>query len=169
MKKFLIAFVAVLFVALQANAQKIGYIDTEKILSAIPAYKSAQQQLESLGNQYQSVIEAEYAKIETLYNKYQQQKGNLTAQGRQAKENEIIRMEQAVKEMQKEYFGAEGAMQEHSARLMDPIKAKVDAAVEQLAGRGGYMMVLDRASMQGVAYCNPSYDLSNEVIRMLGY
>ena len=100
MKKFLIAFVAVLFVALQANAQKIGYIDTEKILSAIPAYKSAQQQLESLGNQYQSVIEAEYAKIETLYNKYQQQKANLTAQARQAKENEIIQKEQAVKEKQ---------------------------------------------------------------------
>lgn len=169
MKKILFVLVALLGISFQAAAQKVGYIDTEKILSAIPAYKSAQQQLDALGKQYQQVIEAEYAKIESLYNKYQQQKGNLTAQGRQAKENEIIRMEQAVKEMQKEYFGAEGAMQEHSARLMDPIKAKVDAAVEQLAGRGGYMIVLDIASMQGVAYCNPSYDLSNEVIRMLGY
>ena len=169
MKKFLIAFVAVLFVALQANAQRIGYIDTEKILSAIPAYKSAQQQLESLGNQYQSVIEAEYAKIETLYNKYQQQKANLTAQARQAKENEIIQKEQAVKEKQKEYFGAEGTMQQYSEQLMGPIMEKVDAAVSQVAKAGNYMIIMDVASMQGIAYKNQAYDLSNEVLRVLGY
>lgn len=169
MKKILFVLVALLCVSMQAAAQKVGYVDTEKILSAIPAYKSAQQQLDALGKQYQAVIEAEYKKIELLYNKYQQQKGNLTAQGRQAKENEIIRMEQAVKEMQKEYFGAEGTMQEHSARLLDPIKVKVDAAIGQVAKKGGYMIILDIASMQGVAYSNEAYDLSGEVIRLLGY
>ena len=70
MKKFLLIFVAVMSVAFQANAQKVGYIDTEKILSSIPAYKSAQQQLEALSTQYQSAIEAEYAKVEVLYNRY---------------------------------------------------------------------------------------------------
>ncbi len=169
MKKILLILVAFVCMSVGANAQKIGYIDTEKILSAIPAYKSAQQQLESMSKQYQSLIEAEYAKVETLYNKYQQQKGNLTAQGRQAKENEIIRMEQAVKQMQKEYFGADGIMQEQTAKLLDPIKEKVDAAVAQVAKKGNYMMILDIASVQGVAYSNESYDLSGEVIKLLGY
>ena len=169
MKKFLLILVAVMSVAFQANAQKVGYIDTEKILSSIPAYKSAQQQLESLSNQYQSAIESEYAKVETLYNRYQQQKSNLTAQARQIKENEIIQKEQAVKELQKEYFGAEGAMQQHSSRLLDPIKEKVDAAIAKVAQQGGYMVILDLASMQGVAYSNPAYDLSGEVIKFLGY
>ena len=169
MRKFLTVFVAVLFAALQANAQKIGYIDTEKILSAIPAYKSAQQQLESMSSQYQSQIEAEYAKIETLYNRYQQQKANLTAQARQTKENEIIQKEQAVKELQREYFGAEGAMQQSSERLLGPIKEKVDAAVAQVAKAGNYMIIMDIASMQGIAYSNQAYDLSSDVLRVLGY
>ena len=169
MKKILIIFVAVMSVAFQLNAQKVGYIDTEKILSSIPAYRSAQQQLESLSEQYQSVIEAEYAKVEALYNKYQQQKSNLTVQARQSRENEIIQKEQAVKELQKEYFGAEGAMQQYSARLLDPIKEKVDAAIAKVAQQGGYMVILDLASMQGVAYSNPAYDLSGEVIKFLGY
>ena len=169
MKKFLLIFVAVLSVAFQANAQKVGYIDTEKILSSIPAYKSAQQQLESLSKQYQSAIESEYAKVEVLYNRYQQQKSNLTAQARQIRENEIIQKEQAVKELQKEYFGAEGAMQQHSSRLLDPIKERVDAAVAKVAEKGGYMVILDLASMQGVAYSNPAYDLSADVIKVLGY
>ena len=133
MKKFLIILAVLVSAAVQASAQKVGYIDTEKILSSIPAYKSAQQELESLGGQYQSAIEAEYAKIEALYNRYQQQKANLTAQARQARENEIIQKEQAVKELQKEYFGADGVMQQHSSRLLDPIREKVDAAISKVA------------------------------------
>ena len=169
MKKFLIILAVLVSAAVQASAQKVGYIDTEKILSSIPAYKSAQQELESLGGQYQSAIEAEYAKIEALYNRYQQQKANLTAQARQARENEIIQKEQAVKELQKEYFGADGVMQQHSSRLLDPIREKVDAAISKGAEKGNYMVILDLASMQGVAYSNPSYDLSAEVIKALGY
>ena len=63
MKKVLITAVAVLFAALQVNAQRVGYINTEKILSVIPEYKSAQTQLENLGKQYSQKIESEYAKI----------------------------------------------------------------------------------------------------------
>ena len=169
MKKLLLIFVALMSVAFQANAQKVGYIDTEKILSSIPAYKSAQQQLESLSEQYQSTIESEYAKVEVLYNRYQQQKSNLTVQARQARENEIIQKEQAVKELQKEYFGADGAMQQHSSKLLDPIKEKVDEAIAKVAQKGGYMVILDLASMQGVAFSDPAYDLSGEVIKVLGY
>ena len=65
MKRVIVIFVAMLFGALQLNAQKIGYFNSEKVLSAIPAYKSAQQQLESYSDQFQGVIDAEYAKIET--------------------------------------------------------------------------------------------------------
>ena len=138
MKKVVFIFVAMLFGALQLNAQKIGYFNSEKVLSAIPAYKSAQQQLESYSNQYQGVIDAEYAKIETLYNKYQQQKANLTAQTRQVRENEIIQKEQQVKKLQQDYFGQDGQMQQHSERLMQPIMEKVDAAIAKVARDGMY-------------------------------
>ena len=151
MKKVIVICIAMLFGALQLNAQKVGYFDSEKVLSAIPAYKSAQQQLESYSNQYQ------------------QQKANLTAQARQVKENEIIQKEQAVKKLQQEYFGQDGQMQQLSEKLMQPIMEKVDAAIAKVARDGGYMMVLDVASMQGVAYKNAQYDLSDAVLRALGY
>ena len=59
MKKGLILAIAMLFGAFQLSAQKVGYINTEKILSVMPEYKSAQTQLENLGNQYREKIEAE--------------------------------------------------------------------------------------------------------------
>ena len=169
MKKVIVICIAMLFGALQLNAQKVGYFNSEKVLSAIPAYKSAQQQLESYSKQYQDVVDAEYAKVEALYNRYQQQKANLTAQARQVKENEIIQKEQEVKKLQQEYFGQDGQMQQHSERLMQPVMEKMDAAIAKVARDGGYMLVLDVASMQGVAYKNAQYDLSDAVIKALGY
>lgn len=168
MKRITVAIFVMLFSALQMNAQKIGYIDTEKILKAIPAYTSAQNQLESLSEKYRKEIEAEYAVIETMYNNYQSQKQYLSAQARQQKENEIINREQAVKQLQNRYFGQDGNMQKKSGELLDPIKAKVDEAVKKVVAEGGYMLLLDVAVLQGVAYRNEAYDLSAKVIANLG-
>lgn len=168
MKRILIIAAAMLLGAFQLNAQKVGYINTEKILSAIPDYKNAQSQLESLGSQYQKKIEGEYAKIEAMYNAYQQQKANLSAQARQQRENEIIEREKTVKELQKSYFGQDGLMQKKTQELMDPIKERVDAAIKKIAGNGNFMIIFDTSIMQGVAYTNPADDLSSLVIRALG-
>lgn len=169
MKKVLITAVAVLFAALQLNAQRVGYINTEKILSVIPEYKSAQAQLENLGKQYSQKIESEYAKIESMYQAYQQQKGTLSAQARTQKENEIISREQTVKELQKTYFGQDGLMQKKSEELLNPLKERVDAAIKKIAENGNFMIIFDISLMQGVAYAKDSDDLSGLVIKALGY
>lgn len=169
MKKGIVLAIAMLFAAFQLGAQKVGYINTEKILSVIPEYKAAQTQLENLGNQYQEKIEAEYSKIETLYRTYQQQKAGLSAQARQQRENEIISREKTVKELQKTYFGQDGLMQQKSQELLDPIKERVDAAVKKIAENGNFMIIFDLSMMQGVAYAKPGDDLSGYVIKALGY
>ena len=169
MKKGLIIAVAMLFAALQMNAQRVGYINTEKILSVIPEYKSAQTQLENLSKQYSQKIESEYAKIETMYRNYQQQKGSLSAQVRAQRENEIISREQTVKELQKSYFGQDGLMQKKSEELLNPLRERVDAAIKKIAENGNFMIIFDTSIMQGVAYAKESDDLSGLVIRALGY
>jgi outer membrane protein len=169
MKKGLIIAVAMLFAALQVSAQKIGYINTEKILSVIPEYRNAQAQLENLGKQYSEKIESEYSKIETMYQTYQQQKGSLSAQARAQRENEIISREQTVKELQKTYFGQDGLMQKKSEELLNPLKERVDAAIKKIAENGNFMIIFDTSLMQGVAYAKESDDLSGLVIKALGY
>lgn len=169
MKRIFTIAVAMLFAAFQLNAQKTGYINTEKILSAIPEYSTAQKQLEALGKQYQQKIEGEYSKIEVMYNTYQQQKAGLSAQARQQRENEIIEREKNVKELQKTYFGQDGLMQKKSEELLNPIKERVDAAVNKIAESGNFMIIFDISMMQGIAWVNMEDDLSGLVIKALGY
>lgn len=166
MKRFLFIAAAFLF-AVQLNAQKIGFLDTEKILASIPEYNSAKSQLESLEKGYRTKVENEFAAIEKLYNAYQANKGTMSQVVRAQKENEIISKEEAAKKLQESYFGENGIMQKKSQELLSPIKERVQAAIERVAKSGGYMMIVDIASQSGVIYTNSQYDLSQEVIKVL--
>ncbi|MEF9932115.1 MAG: OmpH family outer membrane protein [Bacteroidales bacterium] len=176
MKRFLIVTIVILFAAMQVNAQsansigaKIGYINTETILSQIPEYKVAQEKLEVLSNQYKERVDGEVKKIEILYQSYQSSKATLSEQVRVQRENEIINRERSVKELQKTYFGQDGVMQKKSEELLTPIKDKIQQAIDKIAKDGNFMLIFDLAALQGVAYSNANDNLSNLVLKIMGY
>jgi outer membrane protein len=166
MRKLLI-IAALLAVSFQLGAQKIGYMNTETILSKIPAYTAAKEKLDALNSQYKAKVENEYKAIEQMYNRYQSSKASLNEYQRSQKENEIINKEKAAKELQKSYFGQDGYMQKKTDELLSPIKDRVQNAINQLAKQEGYSLVIDLAAAQGVIYNNPQHDLSSKIINML--
>jgi outer membrane protein len=150
-----------------ANAQKVGYLDTRTILAQIPEYNDATRTLERLSKQYQQYIETEKSKIDQAYKKYQSDRPRLSESARKVREDEIINMERQLQAKQKEYFGEGGVMASKSEQMLNPIKAKVDAAVRKVAQKYGYSMIIDLSAVQGVVYHNEADDLSLEVIRNL--
>ena len=167
MKKLLVLALASLIclgAAAQNVPQKCGYVNTETILSAIPEYKVAADKLEALSKQYQEAVKKDFSEIETLYNNYQKQKASLSAAQRQAKEEQIIAKEKAAKQKQQQYFGQDGLMQKKSQELLDPIKEKVQKAIDKVAEDGGYMLIIDIATNEGVVYAASAADLSSKVI-----
>ena len=167
MKRVIIFTTALLFAFGVANAQKIGYVNYETILSQIPAFTAAQQELDKLNQQYSDLIEAELSKIEAQFKSYQQLKSQMTPQQREVKENEIISAERVVQEKQKIYFGDEGILAKKSEELLKPIMDKLQATIDNYAKSHGYMIMIDVASMNGVIYKDPVYDLSAEIIKNL--
>lgn len=164
MKKSFLVIVALLMFIGTAGAQKIGYINTESILSEIPAYTAAQSQLEALSDKYKAQIETELGKIETLYQNYQASRNSMSASQRQNAENEIISKERVVQEKQRIYFGEDGIMAKKAEELLAPIRARVDKAIADVARMGGYDLVIDLAAIQGVVYKNESLDLTQFVL-----
>lgn len=161
-------FISIFFLAaFTANAQKTGYINTQTILSQLSEYNVAQQKLESLSKEYMSEVEKQMQVVEQMYNTYMSQKSSLSEQQRQVRENEIIEKERAAKELQKSYFGQDGAMQKKSEELLSPIKGKVQQAIDKVAKIKGYGFILDLAIMQGVIYFDPQYDITEFVLEEL--
>ena len=167
MKRLIIALAAIIISFGAASAQKYIVVNSEQIFRSIAEYNSAMSTLDAMAKDYQSKIDAAYAKIESMYNSYLSQKQTLSATSQQAKEQEILTEERKVAEYQEAVFGNEGLMIKKRIELIQPIQKKVFAAIESYAKEGGYEMVLDKASNASMLYNSESVDHTNKIIELL--
>lgn len=168
MKKLIIVFV--LFATVfSAQAQKFAFVDTDYILSSIPTYQSAQDQLDIMAKEWQEEVEMMYNDIERLYKEFQAEKILLTEDMKQKREEEIIQKEREVKELQKKYFGPEGDLFKKRKELIEPIQNDVFNAVKEIATDGNFGVIFDAAGGTNMLYTDPKYDKSDMVLEKLGF
>jgi len=168
MKKLLILnlFIGLGFLA---QAQKFAYVNTDYILSSIPTYESAQEQLNIMTKDWQAEIEAKHAEIERLYKEFQAEKVLLTEEMKKQREEEIVQKDKAVKELQKKYFGPEGDLFKKKKELIEPIQNDIFNAIKEIAIAGNYAFILDASGGASMLYTDPKYDKSDEVLEKLGF
>jgi len=169
MKKLILTAVSVLLLSGISVAQKIGYVDTDYILSHIPEYKAAQAEMDKTSVDWQKEIEAKYGEIDKLYKIYQAESVLLTEDMKKKRENEIINKEKEVKELQKARFGVDGELFKKRMELVKPIQDKVYGAVKQVAERSGLAFIFDKAGQVSLLYSNSKYDKSEDVLTFMGY
>ncbi len=170
MKK-IVLITAVLLLSLQASsqAQRYAFVDTDYILNNIPAYRSAQEQMDELIAGWEKEIEDIYNRIEQMYRNFQSERALMSEEMRKRRENEIIGLEAEAKELQHKYFGPEGEMNQKQEELIGPIQDQVYNAVAEIAEEGNYAVIFDMANSPTLLYTDPRYDLSDEVLAKLGY
>ena len=169
MKKIIILSIYCVLLSFTANAQKIALIDMEYIFENIPTYQKAINELEQLSQQYQKNIEAKAKEAEFLYNAYQKSANTMNASQRSQKEEAIVSKEKEARELRQKYFGEEGEMRKKEEALIIPIQNQIYEAVKQISMQKGYDIVIDRASANSMIYASPKIDISNEILRKLGY
>ena len=168
MKRFLFLTILMVFAG-TVMAQKYAYVDSEYILKNIPAFVSAESTLEKLSKQYQTTLENMYSEVEKMYNSYQSEAARLSAEAKRSREDAIIAKEKACKEQQQKYFGPDGELDKRREALMKPIRDQIDNAIKQMALAGGYAVIFDKAAGDNMIYTNPQFDLSDQVLKQLGY
>lgn len=166
--KSLIAVLALsLAVVLNANAQRIAYVDVNEILESIVEYQEAQKQLDEVASRWRQEIANEYDNIKSMYNRYQTEQVLLSDDARKQKEEEIIAKEKDVRELQRSRFGPEGALFKKRQELVRPIQDKVYGAIEEYAKDRGYDFIFDKSGNAGMIFSNPQYDKTNDILDLL--
>ena len=168
MKKLLI-LLFVLCGAMNLHAQKFALVDMEYILSNIPAYERANEQLNQTSKSWQAEVEALNNKAQTLYKNYQNESVFLSDAQKKEREKAIVDKEKEAADLKKKYFGPEGELYKKRQSLIEPIQDEIYNAVKSIATARGFQMILDRASDNGIIFASPSIDISNEVLAKLGY
>lgn len=152
-----------------AGAQKFALVDMEYILKNVPAYERANEQLSQVAKKWQAEVEAVNTAAQTLYKNYQNEVVFLSQEQKKARQEAIMEKEKEASELKKKYFGPEGELFKKRTSLMTPIQEEIYNAVKDIADLRGYSLVIDRASDTGIVFGSPKIDISNEVLRKLGY
>lgn len=169
MKKILLTIGLIGIFTVASWAQKYAFVDTEYILENIPAFKAAQEQLDQVSAQYQKELEVLHAEVEQMYKDYQAESVLLSEEMKRRREDVIITKEKEYKKLQRKYFGQEGDLFKKRQSLIKPIQDDIYDAIEELAKKGAYAVIFDKASGTNMLYTNPKYNLSDEVLQTLGY
>lgn len=168
MKKIL-TLAALLVAALTSSAQKFAMVDMEYIMSNIPAYERANEQLNQISRKWQAEVEAIDQEAKTLYKNYQNESVFLSEQQKKDREQAIVDKEKEASELKKKYFGPQGELYKKRTALIQPIQEEVYNAIKDLATSKGFQLVMDRADNVSVIFASPSIDISNDVLSKLGY
>jgi len=154
-----IALVAFGFGGATLQAQKFGYVNTNKILSELPAVKQADANIEALRTQ----LEAKYQKDVQAYQTLVQEIQGKAAQGvlspkQQEEEAAKIRVkEEAIRKFEQE---SQGKLLAKRNELIEPILTKINDAITAVGKEGGYQFIFDE---QVLLYKDASDDVTELV------
>ena len=156
-----------LFGIASIHAQRIAVVDINDVLESMDDYQIAQGELDRIAAQWRQEIAQEYDKIKSAYNKYQAEQVLLSEEARKQREDGIMEMEHQVREIQKDKFGAEGALFKKRQDLIRPIQERVYGTIESYADDRGYDFIFDKGGQGGLIFSSDEYDKTDDIKRRL--
>lgn len=147
MKKLFLALVLVLFPSLMMSAQtqqKIGIVDTQAIIMAMPETKSMQTELDALMKKYEDSIVAMQKEYQTKFEEFVAQQETMVESIKVRKQQEIEDMAKRIQELN---GVAQQDIQKKQTELFAPIQNKVRDAINKVGAENGFAYLLDASQM----------------------
>lgn len=167
-KSFLLTLGLVFGFAFSTQAQRVGYVDTDYILTRIPEYAQAQRQLDNLSKQWEEEIAAILQEVSMLAQAFNAERILLTEEMQKERADAIKKKDQDAKMLQRKYFGPDGELFKKRQELVKPLQDQVFTAVQEVAQKRKLDIVLDKAGAITFLYANSKIDYSDEVLQSLG-
>jgi outer membrane protein len=168
MKSLLILFALSVFGLNFVQAQKFGYFDSEFVLSKMPEYKKAQDEIDQFSAAWQKEVEEMQKNVDGLYSSFQAEQVLLTEEMKKERLETIRKKETEMKEYQKKVFGFGGLFFLKKQELIKPLQDKVFDAVEKVAKANRLAIVFDKAGELVMIYTDPRHDYTDFVLEELG-
>jgi len=125
-----------------AIAQKYAFVDSEYIRKNIPAFTTAQEQLDKLSKQWEKEVADGYAVVEQLYKSYQNESVLLSQDMKTKREEAIIAKEKEMKDLQNKYFGVSGDLFKKREELVKPIQDDILKAMNRTGSKAEILVLI---------------------------
>ena len=163
MKKIKYCILSLVFCSVIIAEIKIGYIDSNEIMSNFEEVRQVQVDLEKEQRRLEGEFNNLVNQLDSLKQEFERQRLLMSESRRQEKGNEIINMEQSVQKFQLEKFGPEGEIYRKQNELLKPVLGKIDVAIQKIGSERGYDFILDAMS-GALLYALDSHNLTEDVM-----
>ncbi len=168
MYKFVLIFIFIFNLGVNAFCQKFGYIDSEYILSKVKDYGKAQGELDKLAAKWQSEVDELNGEYLRLLSNYKAEEILLTEDMKKERLDTLAKKEKKMKDFQKKTFGYNGLYFLKKQELVKPVQDKVYTAVEKVAKKKQLQIIFDKASDIYMIYTDKKHDYTDYVLEELG-
>ncbi len=135
---------------------KLGHINTQELLQAMPETDSAQTKLEKLTKDLQSQLESMQVELNNKYQDYLAKRDTYSELIRQTKEDELQNIQQRIQQFSQT---AEQDLQKKRNELYKPILDKANKAIEEVARENGFTYIFDLSSGVILFHSESSIDI----------
>jgi outer membrane protein len=167
--KLILLLVALLAFLPTAWSQKYACINTDYVLRSIPDYNNAVKRLDKYVQDWQNELQEKNSELEAMRTEYEQESYLLPENLKKRRQEEIKEKEQEVKALQQQRFGAGGDLDKKRAELLKPVQDRVYSTIERIANEKNYAFVFDKAGNNAVLFANKKFDISDDVLELMGY
>ncbi|MEX2574038.1 MAG: OmpH family outer membrane protein [Balneolaceae bacterium] len=155
-------------IALNAQNQKVGFIDSDVIMDQMPEYTGIEQRLTLLSESWHDEIRAMDREIEQLEEEFEAREILYTEEMRESVLEDINELADNRDRFLQEKFGPKGDYFQRQRDLLEPVQRQVFDAVNRVASREEYDFVFDRAQDVRFLFARSEWDLTDEVLAELG-
>ncbi|MBL7987556.1 MAG: OmpH family outer membrane protein [Chlorobi bacterium] len=131
-----------------ANAQlRIGYVETETIISTHKEFKAVEAQLQVYRKQFEDTLGMFKARYDQELEDYQKKQATMTPEAKQQKESEILQMRDYILQYQQAKFGAQGDILAKQQELLMPLREKIKKIIAKVAKEEKVAVVFENSNL----------------------
>ena len=147
---------------------KLGYVDSQVILTQLPEAIKAQGDLDALTNLWAGQLDSMTLAYQQSLADYQKQSGTMTDEQKLAKQQQLIALEQSILDFRNKKFSQQnGEIFKKQEEMFEPVKKKIYAAIEVVAKEEGMKFVFDKSGDIILLYADSAYDVTFKVLDRL--
>jgi outer membrane protein len=148
--------------------QKIGYIDSEFILSKIPEYSNINERLSVISQQWKKELAELESEVENLEKEYDSKSILYTEEVKTQKLKEIEAKHQKIDQFRNTKYGPSGEYFKRQQEFIEPLQQRILEAVNKIAEREKYDYIFDRTGDYLFLFTKPQWNVSEDVLFELG-
>ena len=149
------------------RATRVGFIDTDYILSKVASYAEMRAELSGKIEAWNTEIERRRTMLKAKQDELSAQRDFLPLSIIEQREIEISQLSKALLQYELDRFGPEGDLIATEVTIVRPIQDLIYAAVQEIAEARNFDMIFDKSTDLVMLYFDNQFDISDLVIRKL--